>query len=167
MTIRAFALTLALIAIANPASAQAPDEARVTLALKMLELSDAKGLMERSMKGMMDAQLESMTSMVRQAGAPESVLEQLKALQNDVQQLVFAELKWETLSRDVALVYSSVFTESELREMVTFYESPTGRKLTEKSPEMMSRMMEITMQRIKVLEPKLMELIKKRMKQEQ
>ncbi len=129
MTTRAFALTLALVAVANPASGQAPDGARVGLALKILEQLHVKGLVEGE-AAVLEKRLQATFSAARKPGAPEWFLQKLGPLQGEVQQLVRAELNWELVGKDIALSYASLFTESELRELMAFYETPTGRKLS-------------------------------------
>ena len=47
---------------------------------------------------------------------------------------------------DIKKVYVGVFTENEIREIIKFYQTPTGQKFLEKSPEMMKLTAQIGMQ---------------------
>jgi uncharacterized protein len=52
--------------------------------------------------------------------------------------------------------YSKYFTEAEIRDLVTFYRSPTGQKSIELSPKMFAESMTTTMERIN---PKVLEIM--------
>jgi len=142
-------------------SAQTIDDIRVKLALQLLELTDARGNMERAITATMNAQLEALAANARRMGAPEILLKKIGPLQEELKAMVMAELKWDIVARDAALVHSSVFTEDELRSMVAFYESPAGRAMVARTPEISTRMIEITKLRMTTIEPKVLELIKK------
>jgi hypothetical protein len=45
------------------------------------------------------------------------------------------EPRVEELMNDIAWLYASRFTESELKEILTFYKSPTGKKVVESEPK--------------------------------
>jgi hypothetical protein len=68
----------------------------------------------RTMSAALKAQAEGLVSAARQAGVPETILEKLGPLQEDVLKLMMTELKMESVFRDMALIYSSLFTEDEL-----------------------------------------------------
>lgn len=46
-------------------------------------------------------------------------------------------LTWEILSDAYARIYLSIFTESELADLLTFYRTPTGMKMISRTPEIM------------------------------
>ena len=46
-------------------------------------------------------------------------------------------MTWETMGDRLTRVYASAFTERELREIVAFYKTPTGRKLALATPTLM------------------------------
>lgn len=82
--------------------------------------------------------------------------EQLKKAQ-DAQAValdaVFKELTWESLKPDFVEIYSSVFTEDELNQLIAFYKTPIGQKLIEKMPELQAKSMQIMQARMKTLMP--------------
>ena len=44
-------------------------------------------------------------------------------------------LNYQTLKEEFAKVYCQMFTPEELRQLIAFYKSPTGRMFLQKSPE--------------------------------
>ena len=60
----------------------------------------------------------------------------------------------EKMRADYVAIYAETFTEEELRGMVEFYQSPVGRKLIEKTPELMRRSMMITQKQMADMMPK-------------
>jgi uncharacterized protein len=154
-----------LIAGSTGASAQTGGEARVKLALQLLDLTDAKGTMDRALTATVNAQLATMSANARRSGAPESVLNKIPPLQDELRALIVAEVEWEVVARDAAAIHASVFSEKELRSIIAFYRSPAGRAMVAKTPEISARMLEITRTRLGLLEPKIQELLKKRLQQ--
>jgi len=51
------------------------------------------------------------------------------------------------LNEDIVLVYDKLFTENEIEDLITFYKTPTGKKMIEKSPEMQKEIMSMLMQK--------------------
>ncbi|MGI4805246.1 MAG: DUF2059 domain-containing protein [Janthinobacterium lividum] len=48
-------------------------------------------------------------------------------------------LNWDNLKKDMSKVYASEFSESEIKQLTKFYQSPLGKKLIEKTPELMQK----------------------------
>ena len=48
-------------------------------------------------------------------------------------------ITWEAAAPELTQTYKQAFTEPELREIIAFYTTPTGRKLATRLPEMMQR----------------------------
>lgn len=46
-------------------------------------------------------------------------------------------MKWENLLPEYVRIYCETFSEAELRELITFYKTPIGQKLVERSPRLM------------------------------
>lgn len=62
---------------------------------------------------------------------------------------------WDALKEPVTLAYAETFTEAELRELTRFFESPTGRKLANRSLALAARIQTLVQERI---EPDFMDL---------
>lgn len=74
--------------------------------------------------------------------------------------LVREELSWKKLEQPVMVTYRQVFTEPEVRELIEFYQSPLGRKMLDKMPELMQASMVSMQESMQGLMPKLQELQK-------
>ena len=69
-------------------------------------------------------------------------------------------LNWDFLKIDMAKIYASEFSESELKELTTFYQTPLGKKMLEKSPALMQKGMLVGQQLIVSHQAELQEMIK-------
>ena len=147
--------------LAAPAAAQ--DEVRMKLATRLLELLEARKMIERQTDAVMKSQLEAIAAVGQGAGMPPGEIKKIEALQGEVRDLIMKEIGWDTIVKDGIPIYASLFTEEELRAMITFFETPAGRAWIQKSPEVTSRMVQIMQTRMTTIMPKVMELIKKRL----
>ena len=56
---------------------------------------------------------------------------------------------------DMINIYSELFTVKELNDMKEFYKTPTGQKEIEKTPEVLARMLEISISRMQKIAPEI------------
>lgn len=130
-TMRATVLVLALIAVAASAHAQQkqPSANAIKIAREILDLKKSgdlfgpmvPGVIER-VKGMLlqtnpvlGKDLDAVATNLRKAFAPRTA----------------------ELMNNVSRLYASRFTEAELKEIVTFYRTPTGKKVIALEPEVL------------------------------
>jgi len=69
----------------------------------------------------------------------ESQLQQHPQLtpQRDIFQRFFNKyLRWESVKEDMISVYTQEFTEQELKKLTAFYQTPVGKKASEKMPKL-------------------------------
>lgn len=116
------ACTLVVIQAA-PAGAQAPDAARVTLARRVL---DASGTVE-TIAAAMRANLPAQRSANPQIPAEFWTRFESRIVQ-DMPQLLDS----------IAVLYAAKFTQQELSGLLTFYQSPTGRRLRTLQPSLVT-----------------------------
>ncbi len=69
-------------------------------------------------------------------------------------------MSYSSLKTDLINLYANAFTESELKEINTFYQTPTGKKTIQQMPLLMNQGGQIGAQRIKQNMPELEKLIK-------
>jgi len=74
-----------------------------------------------------------------------------------MRELFREHLSWSALEPEYVRVYSEVFTERELREMIAFYETPLGQKMLDKLPVAAARTQTIMMERMQRAMPQIME----------
>lgn len=63
---------------------------------------------------------------------------------------------WETIKGDVIKIYRDQFSQEEVDGMVAFYESPVGKSVAGKLPQVMEKSMALSMERMADIQPKLM-----------
>jgi uncharacterized protein len=118
-------LAAAAVSVPAPAAAQpeAPSAERIAAARTLLEVMDMRTLTEQSIETMLKVQLES---------AP-----QLRQFEGVMRTFFAKYLGWDAMSEAHARSYARVFTVQELNDLIAFYRTPTGQKLSRVSPELM------------------------------
>ena len=71
-------------------------------------------------------------------------------------------MTWEVFGPKIVAIYADAFTEEELRELVRFYNTPTGKKTLKVLPDLMSQGAQIGMLEAQARQADLQERIKKR-----
>ena len=65
------------------------------------------------------------------------------------------ELSNKLINEDMVRIYSEKFTHEEIKELIKFYESPVGKKIIEKMPEMSTEIMNSMMKQMPEFQEKL------------
>ena len=73
-------------------------------------------------------------------------------------ELMKKEMSWSNMKDDYINMYIEIFSESEIKEIIIFYNSSIGKKLIDKSPVLMQKSMEISQKRVMKLLPEMEEL---------
>jgi hypothetical protein len=76
-----------------------------------------------------------MEDMWRQQGAPEDAIALLRGA---TRAWMTEDIKWTELEPKIVDLYVRDFTESELREVIAFYQTPTGQKALKNLPLLMA-----------------------------
>ena len=133
-SLRAVAACFAIAALAPwtvaggqtpPAAHAAVDSSRLRTARELLEAMDMMSVLRAGNLAMVKAQTATNPAM-----APfEEVL------------IEWAEkhLTWEVMAPPMSAAYAAVLTETEMRELIAFYRTPTGRKVVAVTPELTQR----------------------------
>jgi hypothetical protein len=69
-------------------------------------------------------------------------------------------MSWDALKDDVISMYVDAFTEPELREITAFYQTPTGKKMVQKMPELMAKGMQLGVSRVQANQAELQQMIR-------
>jgi uncharacterized protein len=129
--VRTVLIALALVALALPVRAEQaqpsePSPAAMKLAREILDLKNSNAMFEPMVPGV----IERVRLMHLQTNP-----NLRKALDEVAQVLRKAfESRTEDLMQDIAWLYAARFTEAELKEIVAFYKTPTGKKVIELEP---------------------------------
>jgi hypothetical protein len=122
------AAAIACLALVQAAQAQQqPSAAAVTLATQLLELKGGISAYDPAIDGVV----------IHHKGVLLQINSNLGKDINDVEQLMRKEgaARREELHKEIALGYASAFTEQELKDMITFYKTPLGKKMIEQEPK--------------------------------
>jgi hypothetical protein len=113
----------------RPADAERVTDAELTLAQQLVELMDVQGAAVQGVRVMLNAQV---------AANPQ--LREYRGILEDWASDIFSG---EEAGQAFARLYAETFTESELRDLIAFYESPTGRRVTSEQIHVTTRAEEI------------------------
>lgn len=146
----AASVAIATVAAVNVAAAQgsaaAPKacSAGASAAVdRLFVLSEVRENNDRVIASMLKAQSET-------PGMPPAVV-------NVMREFLGEELAWSKMEPDMKRVYCETYTEADMRTLITLYESPAGRILVKKMPELMQRSQDVTQARMKDATPRLMQ----------
>ena len=87
----------------------------------------------------------------------------MEAVQPMMREFFREHLNWSSLEPEYVRVYTEVFSERELRDLIAFYESPLGQKMLDKMPVAAARTQAIMMERMQRGMPKLLERVQRDM----
>ncbi len=154
-TVLAAALMLLLAA---PAAAQAPDSsaksvsapapATVAAANELLGIMEVEQLMQASAASMLEMQIRAQPV--------------LAPFRDVMMEWTRKYVSMDVMGARLASVYAESFTESELRDLIAFYRTPTGQKLARLQPELTRRGAEIGQQVAQEHQGELEQMIRKR-----
>ena len=116
------------------------------LATKLVELAGTKGLMQQSFEIGLKPALDRM----RAQGMPDELVE---SIHTESQNFFKENFEWDEIEPQIAKLYADAFTEAELRELLAFYETPTGSKAVSQMPMLMQQGMAMAMGRIQTKMP--------------
>lgn len=115
------------------------------------KIADIKRLLEvMNSEQMSETMLDSMTPLLKQQvgekikenSAKEKFDSTMDAMMDEVK-----ELSNKLVNVELVNIYDKHFTHEEIKDLIKFYESPTGKKILEKSPEITKELMNSMMTR--------------------
>jgi len=142
------------ILFATGFSASAQDQSRRALAEELMTLLKVQENMEKSltlMKQMVTAQIEQLKPLAGKSSVPPEVSGQM----NKMIDLVGQELSWDKLKDEYVSLYADLFTDGELKDMIAFYQTPSGQAFVNKQPELVKRSMDISQKMLTQVIPKI------------
>ena len=111
--------------------ARADESSHRAATLQLCDVMDIERTMQVSMSRILDLQLQQ---------AP-----QLQQQRATFEKFFTKYLSWNALKEDFIQLYMQAFSESELRDMIAFYQTPTGKKATHLMPALMQRGAELSL----------------------
>ena len=125
----ALAATLALVCLAGEVRAQAPTPGALAAAKELVVVKGAAAMFNPLVPGVIESAKNSFLPTNPQLAKP----------LNDVALALRKEYEARTgeVVDEVARVYAAHFTEQELKDIIAFYKTPTGRKLLAEEPRVL------------------------------
>ena len=77
--------------------------------------------------------------------------------QEKILDMMSKEMGWAKLKDDYVAAYADTFTDEDLQGLVNFYKSPVGQKLVTKTPDLTTKIMDISQKRMKEILPQMQE----------
>ncbi|HET6372528.1 MAG TPA: DUF2059 domain-containing protein [Candidatus Polarisedimenticolia bacterium] len=125
MKMRTFIVPASLLALSAVALASPAPSAHEQAVKEMFQLMGLERAMIGGATAMIDAQIQG-----NPAIAP---------YRDVMLEWAGKYLTWEAMSPGLVKLYMETFSEAEVREMIVFYRTPTGRKALMKLPELMQK----------------------------
>lgn len=127
-------LFLSILTISFAMNAVAQDKASDLK--KLFKLMDTEKMIDGMMDSMIPALKQQAGSRITGDGAKEKFDKYMEFMMNETK-----ELSKKLVNEEMIQIYDKYFTQEEIKDLITFYESHTGRKMLEKSPEITKDLM--------------------------
>jgi uncharacterized protein len=114
------------------------DDEGISLADKLLDLTGSQASMQKTFEAGLKPSLDQMKT----RGAPDELV---NAIHTEAQGFFQENFNWDAMKPKIAQLYVDNFTNAELRDIIAFYETPTGRKTIIKLPELMQKTIVMSM----------------------
>ena len=115
-------LLLSLLVVSGLSFADSDSKKEAENLLNMMGMKDA---LEQSIEQTLQVQMQQNPTLV--------------PFKNVMMQFFQKHMSYESLKPDMVQIYADAFTASELKELIAFYRTPTGKKTIEKMPQLMSQ----------------------------
>ncbi len=136
----------------TPPAQTAPAQ-EVQAAENLIQMMDMKTTFDEGREAMLKAQMQANPN--------------LAPFEDLMRQFLEKYLTWDRVKGDFVQIYTDLFTEPELRELIQLYKTPTGKKLMTSMPEIMNRSMQVTQNQLQPHLPELQEQIRARVQERQ
>lgn len=146
-------LLIAVLALSPAAFAQ-DNAAKLALAREAIAAMQADKMFDGLAAQM--KQMAAQQSQIPARATPEQ-RQKFEALQEKIMDLSMNEAR--TLITKMDAIYASVYSEAELKAMVTFFKSPEGQSMLAKQPQIMGQIMPLIQQMQRDIAPKMQKLI--------
>ncbi len=134
-------LLLAALVFVHPTVVRADAASHRAAAESLLNLMDMEKMMSSSVDQMLQMQIKQNPGLAQYET-------QMRAFLNKY-------LSWASMKDDMLNIYTSEFTEDELKQLTAFYQTPLGKKTVQKMPALMQKGAEISQKRLQEHLPEL------------
>jgi len=142
-------------AIANGGAAMPGTIADATAVLDSMHFEK---MLDQTLAGVRKQQGQMIRQMMHRMPVQGANQEDVVAFQQKIMDTMMSGLNASELKGDVAKAYSEIFTKDQLEQLASFYASPLGQTLSDKTPELTQKMNEIMMPRMMANMPKVQQM---------
>lgn len=149
--------SLFLLSLAFISPAVAADQAPLELAQKVVKASQFDRMFDQ-----MGAQMQQIAAQSMNLSAPDLTPAQKEIAAKtlgDVTKLSIDATK--QMIQKLDTIYAEVYSEAELKAMLTFFESPEGKSMLQKQPQVMQRMAPLVQGMQREIMPKIQQIVEK------
>lgn len=146
-------LCAAVLLAAGPSLAMADAASHAADAERFLKLAHADKLTVP-----VYSQVQQMFAQ-RFAQAPNGKQAVLESYQAKANAALDKNVGWDKLKPDMVKLYTSNFSEQELKDLITFYQSPLGQKVLQKMPTLTAQSAQITQSKLEAAVPEVNKLL--------
>ncbi len=144
--------TLLICIMSAPVLADSTSHRKVTEEMLLaLNIDATMKSMATNIKDMQSRQLKALDLPV---GSQPIIDEHL----NKTIELLFSAFKWEDIKDQYIDAYVSVYSESEIKDLLTFFRSKSGKKYIEKMPELNALVLKIAESKVQEIQPQMQAL---------
>ncbi|CAM5245288.1 hypothetical protein SSTU70S_00489 [Stutzerimonas stutzeri] len=153
--LRVFSVCTALILSLASVAVNADQASHARNAERFLQLANADRLAVP-----VYAQVQQMFAQrFAETQAPENKKALLERYQAKADTALDKAIGWKKLEPELVSLYTSQFTEQELAGLIEFYESPLGKKMLDKLPELNARSAQLTQKKLEAAVPEVNKLL--------
>jgi len=151
----ALVLTLTLLlAAALPPALRADEASHKAAVQELLKVTRAEQLLTQSLS-QIEAMQQEMISKLTHGKDPESSKAVTDRVLKACNEIIISKLSWTSMEAQYIRIYMQVFTEEEVRGMTAFYQSPLGQKVMDKTPALMTEIMQMTTRKMGEVMPEI------------
>lgn len=153
-----FALLL-IFSLCLPLSARADDASKRAKIQEMLELRHVDRSLDQMMNMMKQQAIAATNAQLSSKGASPDLKARADALQKQIFDFIESQLSWTALEPGFIDMYDQAFTEDEIDGMLTFYKSPAGIAMINKTPELTQKSAALAAKKMLEIEPQMKKMI--------
>ncbi len=147
---RIFAIMICAVVFIN-IQAQAKKES----VIELFNLMQQNEMLDKTFSNI----IEPLKNQIGKSGKDEATIQKSKAAIEKVMS-VSKEIVKDILNNEMVAIYQKYFTEKDIKNMIAFYKTPTGKKFIQMTPDIQKEMMQIMFEKYI---PKLQETMKNEM----
>ena len=142
--------------------AQASQPASAASIEKLLEMTETRQAYEATMQEMGKMIDQSIASRI-----PAEKREKFKQVMAQLDKVLEEEMSWEKMKPLYVQIYTEIFTQQEIDDLIAFYQTPSGQSFIKKQPLVIQRTMALSQEKMGIMMERLPGMMQKIMMKNQ